>query len=72
MKLHAWDTGDASVGIGNNQAEIELDLDGDSAEEKAENLVHAKAVLAKALQEIWDNGRVTIMTDTEIAAEEIE
>lgn len=64
--LHFWDTGDASVGIGYNQAEISLDLDGASSEETQDNIAHAKEVLAKALQAIWDNGRVSCMTGEEI------
>lgn len=69
-KLHFWDFGDRSAGIGSNQAEITLDLDGSCAEETADNIAHAKEVLSKALGEIWDNGRVHCMTDAEMHAGE--
>ena len=69
-KLHFWDVGDRSAGIGSNQAEIVLELDGSSTEETTENIDHAKQVLCKALGEIWDNGRVHCMTEEELHAGE--
>lgn len=65
-KLHFWDVGDRSAGIGSNQTEIVLELDGSSAEETTENIAHAKWVLCKALGEIWGNGSVHAMTETEL------
>ncbi|NHR04408.1 hypothetical protein HA052_04285 [Chromobacterium haemolyticum] len=64
-KLHFWDDGDPSTGIGRNETVIELALDGYNADETADNIVHAKDVLAKALAEIWDNGTVHVMTSEE-------
>lgn len=69
-KLHFWDTGDHSVGINSNQAEIELELEGSDAQETAENIAHAKEVLSKALGEIWGNGKVHCMTEEEIRGDE--
>lgn len=67
-KLHFWDDGDLSSGIGRNQAVIELELDGHSTEETADNIAHAKEVLSQALNEIWDNGRVHVLTEAELNA----
>lgn len=67
-KLHFWDDGDPSCGIGRNETVIELALDGYSAVETADNIAHAKEVLTKALAEIWDNGAVHVMTGEELAA----
>lgn len=65
-KLHFWTDGDPSCGIGRNETVIELDLDGYDAEETADNIAHAKEVLSKALNEIWDNGTVHVMTEAEL------
>lgn len=65
-KLHFWDDGDPSCGIGRNETVIELALDGYNAEETADNISHAKEVLSKALAEIWDNGTVHVMSSEEV------
>lgn len=67
-RLHFWDDGDPTTGIGRNETVIELALDGYNAEETADKIAHAKDVLTKALVEIWDNGTVHVMTGAELAA----
>lgn len=69
-KLHFWDVGDPSVGIGSNQVEIVLELEGYDADETAENIAHAKDVLSEALWQIWDNGTVHCMTEEELHTSE--
>lgn len=67
-KLLFWDSGDASCGIASNSTSVELNLEGASQEETADNIAHAKAVLSKAFEEIWDGGPVTAVTEAEAKA----
>ncbi len=65
-KLHFWNDGDASVGIGRNDAVVELNLDGYNEAETADNLALAKEVLSKAFVEIWDNDKAHVSVSKEL------